>query len=108
MYELQTISPETLSKVTITRQEEILERTGSRLDLRQALALLRKETDGFTQKKEAALEADALLMQLLQRDGAVPSTPVSATEKQSNRLRLQAAATAKALELLELELQLAA
>ena len=102
MYGLAKIDIKDLKKVKIIDQEEIIQRTGSPLDLSAGYELIRKETGDFTKENREAKEADALFIELLEKRKA--TMPVDKGDP--NRLRLQA--QAKALELLELELELAA
>lgn len=117
MYELEKVNPADLDKIRVTRQDKILELTGSKFDPSKAYEMISQETGGFKQELGKAKEADALFIQLLKRDGvALPSDkPKKEAGKKSNTktddrssIRIREQERARSIEILQLKLKLAA
>lgn len=105
MYHLEKVKKEDLGKIEIRNQDEIIERTGSNLDLPKAYILIKRESKDFKEDHPKAREADRLFLELLERSGVVAGDKKKDTN-QSSRIRLQEQERSRELELLELEMEL--
>ncbi len=106
MYKIKDIKPAALKAVTILHQQEILERTKSKLDPVQAFKIIKEESDGFSKSNVKAQEGDELLYELVHRDTKATSAAPKKKSSEKEAIQIQAKARARALELLELELKL--
>ena len=106
MYQLTKVKPEVLSKVQVKNQEKILELTGSKLEPAKAFEIIKNETKDFKEANEKAKQADQLFMELLKLNGI--SVNGTTAKNDGGKIRLREQERARALDLLELELQLAA
>jgi hypothetical protein len=105
MYQIAKVKTEDLSKVTVKNQDKIMELTGRKLDPSKAFQVIKNETKGFTVDSEKAKKADRLFADFLKKNGI----EINETDHKSNtKIRLQEQERARALDLLELELKLAA
>ncbi|MBW4971277.1 hypothetical protein KZY98_12465 [Croceibacter atlanticus] len=68
MYKTKDISKAELKALAIKNQDEIVELTGSELDPVKAWEVIKQATDNFTKSDLKALEADALLYEMLHPD----------------------------------------
>lgn len=106
MYQLTKVKPQDLSKVQVKNQDKILELTGSKLEPLKAFEIIKTETKDFKESNEKAKQADGLFIELLKLNGI--SVNGTAVKTDGGKIRLREQERARALELLELELQLAA
>ncbi|WP_010520455.1 hypothetical protein [Aquimarina agarivorans] len=104
MYKTKAITKKELQAVSIKNQEEITELTGCKLDLFNAWGLIKSTSKNFTVADLKAQEADALLYEIVNPGKKKKTKPNSNSEL----IRLQEKERARALELLELELLIAA
>ncbi len=104
MYKTKNTTQQDLKALEIKNQEDILELTGSKLDTVKAWEVIKSASENFSNSDLKAQEADALLYEML-----YPKTKQK-TSKDSNKeiIRLKEKERARALELLELELLIAA
>ena len=65
MYKTKDIKSKELNTLDIKNQAEILQHTGSKLDLVKAWEVIKNVSDNFTKSDEKAQEADTLLYQIL-------------------------------------------
>tara|TARA_R110002072_G_scaffold8208_1_gene42908 strand:+ start:2584 stop:2901 length:318 start_codon:yes stop_codon:yes gene_type:complete len=105
MYQLTKVKPEVLSKVQVKNQDKILELTGSKLEPTKAFEIIKNETKDFKEANEKAKQADQLFMELLKLNGISVN---GAAGNAGGKIRLREQERARAIELLELELELAA
>lgn len=104
MYKTKAITKKELQAIKIANQEDIEALTGSPLDPVKAWEVIKRTSENFNISDEKALEADALLFEILN-----PEIKASKPTKDSKEIiRLQEKERARALELLELELLIAA
>ncbi|MBL6450033.1 hypothetical protein JMN32_27210 [Fulvivirga sp. 29W222] len=117
MYKLKKINPADLEKIQVRKQDKILELTGSKFDPAKAYEMVSQETGGFKQEVDKAKEADALFVQLLEREGiALPEDkPKKGARKKSNpetdnrsRIRIQEQERSRAIEIMQLKFKLTA
>jgi|SRR5690606_35795616 len=106
MYQLNTIAPDTLSKIEVKRQDKIIELTGSPFDPAKAFEVIKKETKDFTKEHQKAREADRLFMELLKLNGIAVQDKMGSNKTAEARMRLHEQERLRSLELLELELEL--
>ena len=105
MYQIAIVKTQDLSKATVQNQDKIMEMTGRKLDPEKAFQVIKNETKGFTVDSEKAKKADRLFADFLKKNGIeMNGTP----NKSNTKIRLQEQERSRALDLLELELKLAA
>lgn len=104
MYKTKNTTKDALKALKIKNQDEIVDLTGSKLDPVKAWEVIKSTSEDFNKSDVKAQEADALLYKMLY--------PEMQKKKDSNNdkeiIRLQEKERARALELLELELLIAA
>lgn len=104
MYKTKNTTKDALKALKIKNQDEILDLTGSKLDPVKAWEVIKSISEDFNKSDVKAQEADALLYKMLH--------PEMQKKKDDNDdkeiIRLQEKERARALELLELELLIAA
>jgi hypothetical protein len=104
MYKTKDITKKELQAINVVNQDEIKDLTGSKLDPMKAWEVIKRTSDNFKIADEKAQEADALLFEILN-----PKIKKSKKKNDTNEIiRLQEKERARALELLELELLIAA
>jgi len=104
MYKTKDITKKELQAVKVANQDEIEDLTGSKLDPIKAWEVIKRASDNFTKPDEKAKEADELLAKILK-----PNMKSSKKADDGKEIiRLQEKERARALELLELELLIAA
>tara|TARA_R110002049_G_scaffold113040_2_gene263048 strand:+ start:18604 stop:18918 length:315 start_codon:yes stop_codon:yes gene_type:complete len=104
MYKTKNITAKELKALKVINQDEIEDLTGSKLDPIKAWGVIKDVSDNFKNTDEKALEADQLLFEMLN-----PEMKQSKKSKNYDEtIRLQEKERARALELLELELLIAA
>lgn len=108
MYTLEKVKTADLSRIQVKKQEKILELTGSRFDPAKAFEVIRKETKDFKEQNEKAKEADALFAELLKLNGITVQPSQSGDKAEQSRVRIREQERARAIEIIELEMQLAA
>ena len=104
MYKTKNISKDALKALKIKNQDEIVDLTGSKLDPVKAWEVIKSTSEDFSKSDVKAQEADALLYEMLQ-------PKMQQNDKRSDAkeiIRLQEKERARALDLLELELLIAA
>ena len=104
MYKTKNITKDTLKALKIKNQDEIVDLTGSKLDPVKAWEVIKSTSEDFSKSDVKAQEADALLYEMLQ-------PKMQQNDKRSDAkeiIRLQEKERARALDLLELELLIAA
>ena len=69
MYKTKTVNPADLKKIAIQKQQKIREITGEELDPHKAWTIIKNESQDFTNSDQKAIEADALLAELMQVNG---------------------------------------
>ncbi|TGV03592.1 hypothetical protein [Flavivirga rizhaonensis] len=111
MYKTKDIEPKELNTFAIKNQDEILQHTGSKLDLVKAWEVIKNTSNNYTKSDEKVQEADTLLYQILNRkqESAAPKQTNSKKQKVSSSeetLEIQEKERSRALALLELELEL--
>ena len=104
MYKTKDITKQQLKKLEIKNQDEIVELTGSKLNPLVAWEVIKKTSNNFSTSDLKAEEADALLFKMLD----AKSKKTKTTSKEEQILRLKERERTRALELLELELLIAA
>ncbi len=105
MYSISNVKTEDLSKIEVKNQPKIIQLIGKKLNPVEAFEVIKKDSGGFTKSHKKAEEADRLLADLLKKNGIkVIGTP----KKSTNNIRLKEQERARSLDLLELELKLAA
>ncbi len=104
MYKTKEINKAALKALQIKNQDEIVELTGSKLNPVQAWEVIKSTSENFSKPDAKAQEADALLYKMLHPDVSKKTTKKNDTEI----IRLKEKERARALELLELELLIAA
>jgi len=104
MYKTKNTRKEDLKALKIKNQDEIVDLTGSKLDPVQAWEVIKSNSDDFQKSDAKAQEADALLYEMLHPE----SQNKKGNESGKEIIRLQENERARALELLELELLIAA
>lgn len=104
MYKTKNTTKDALRALKIKNQDEIEDLTGSKLDPVKAWEVIKSTSEDFNKSDVKAQEADALLYKMLH--------PEVKKEKRNDAnkeiIRLQEKERARALELLELELLIAA
>jgi hypothetical protein len=104
MYKTKDITAKELKALQVINQEEIEDLTGSKLNPVKAWEVIKDASDNFKNKDEKAMEADELLFEMLN-----PEIKKEKKTKGNNEIiRLQEKERARALDLLELELLIAA
>ncbi len=109
MYKTKNIDAKELKAVEIQNQDQIIESTGSALNLVKAHEIIKRTSSNFSKSEVKAQEADRLLYQLLNRDVKtdVKNQETSKTKQLSKEaLRIRQKQQASELALLELELEL--
>jgi hypothetical protein len=104
MYKTKNITKEALKALKIKNQDEIVDLTGSKLDPVKAWEVIKSTSEDFSKSDAKAQEADALLSEMLH-------PKMQQNDKRSDAkeiIRLQEKERARALDLLELELLIAA
>ena len=104
MYKTKNITKDALKALKIKNQDEIVDLTGSKLDPVKAWEVIKSTSEDFSKSDVKAQEADALLYEMLQ-------PKMQQNDKRSDAkeiIRLQEKERARALDLLELELLIAA
>jgi len=104
MYKTKNTTKEALKALKIKNQDEIVDLTGSKLDPIKAWEVIKSTSEDFNKSDVKAQEADALLYEMLHPE--VQKKENSNSDKEI--IRLQEKERARALELLELELLIAA
>ena len=104
MYKTKDTTQAQLKALKIKNQDEIVELTGSKLDPVKAWEVIKSTSEDFKKSDLKAQEADGLLYEMLRPKMEQKSTGRDAKEI----IRLQEKERARALELLELELLIAA
>lgn len=104
MYKTKEITKKDLQAIKVANQDEIEDLTGSKLDPFKAWEVIKRASDNFSKADEKAQEADILLYEMLNPDVKKSKKPKDDKEI----IRLQEKERARALELLELELLIAA
>ncbi|GAA0892602.1 hypothetical protein GCM10009122_22810 [Fulvivirga kasyanovii] len=108
MYILEKVKPADLSRIQVKKQDKIIELTGSRFDPAKAFEVIKKETKDFKEQNEKAKEADALFAELLKQNGIKVQPHQGGEKAEQNRVRIREQERARAIQILELEMQLAA
>ena len=90
--------------MSVKNQDEIVDLTGSKLDPVKAWEVIKSTSEDFSKSDAKAQEADALLYEMLHPKMQQKDTRSDAKEI----IRLQEKERARALDLLELELLIAA
>ena len=104
MYKTKNISKEALKALKIKNQDEIVDLTGSKLDPVKAWEVIKSTSEDFSKSDVKAEEADALLYEMLH-----PKMQQKDKRRDAKEIiRLQEKERARALDLLELELLIAA
>lgn len=104
MYKTKNITKDTLKALKIKNQDEIVDLTGSKLDPVKAWEVIKSTSEDFSKSDAKAQEADALLYEMLH-----PKMQQKDTRRDAKEIiRLQEKERARALDLLELELLIAA
>jgi len=104
MYKTKNTTKEALKALKIKNQDEIEDLTGSKLDPVKAWEVIKSTSEDFNKSDIKAQEADALLYKMLHPEMQKKKKNKDDTEI----IRLQEKERARALELLELELLIAA
>ncbi|WP_407264901.1 hypothetical protein R5N98_12605 [Tenacibaculum maritimum] len=104
MYKTKDITTKELKALQVINQDEIEELTGSKLNPAKAWEVIKDASDNFKNKDVKAMEADQLLYEMLNPEMKKSKKPEGTKEI----IRLQEKERARALELLELELLIAA
>ena len=104
MYKTKNTTKDALKALKIKNQDEIEDLTGSKLDPVKAWEVIKSTSEDFNKSDVKAQEADALLYKMLH-----PETKENKSDQSDKEIiRLQEKERARALELLELELLIAA
>ena len=104
MYKTKKTTKKELEQLKIVNQDEILELTGSKLNPIKAWEVIKSTSENFSKSDVKAQEADVLLFEIL---NSVKKKERSKTTSKET-IRIQEQERARALELLELELLIAA
>lgn len=104
MYKTKDVTQKQLQALKVVNQDEIEDLTGSKLNPVKAWEVIKEASGNFKNKDAKAQEADALLFEMLHPE----VKKVKRTTDNSETIRLQEKERARALELLELELLIAA
>ena len=104
MYKTKNTTKDALKALKIKNQDEIEDLTGSKLDPVKAWEVIKSTSEDFNKSDVKAQEADALLYKMLHPEMQKNKSDDSDKEI----IRLQEKERARALELLELELLIAA
>jgi hypothetical protein len=104
MYKTKNVTPKELKSLKVVNQDEIEDLTGSKLDPIQAWEVIKDVSDNFKKSDAKAQEADELLFEMLNPE----MKKAKKTEGNKETIRLQEKERARALDLLELELLIAA
>lgn len=104
MYKTKDITPTELKALKVINQDEIEDLTGSKLDPVKAWEVIKDVSDNFKNSDTKAQEADELLFEMLNPE----IKKVKKIEGNNETIRLQEKERARALDLLELELLIAA
>lgn len=104
MYKTKNTTKDALKALKIKNQDEIVDLTGSKLDPVKAWEVIKSTSEDFNKSDVKAQEADALLFKMLHPE--IQKEKRNDTDKEI--IRLQEKERARALELLELELLIAA
>ena len=104
MYKTKDITTKELKALQVINQVEIEDLTGSKLNPVKAWEVIKDASDNFKSKDAKAMEADQLLYEMLNPEMKKSKKPEGTKEI----IRLQEKERARALELLELELLIAA
>lgn len=108
MYQIKELKPQDIEKIKVKSQAQIIDLIGYELDPKKAFEVIKHDSKNFTNKNEDAIEADGLFMKLLTKNGIVLEGQTKPTKGIKSIQRIKEQERARALELLELELQLAA
>lgn len=114
MYRTENITEAQLQNVEIKDQAMIERYRGSKLNPLETYQLIKESTDGFTKDDPVAKEADQLLYWLVYPDkreeeaksSAAQTVEEPASETSLEELKLREKERLRALELLELELEI--
>jgi hypothetical protein len=104
MYKTKNITKDALKALKIKNQDEIVDLTGSKLDPVKAWEVIKLTSEDFSKSDAKAQEADMLLYEMLRPKMQQKGKRSDAKEI----IRLQEKERARALDLLELELLIAA
>jgi len=104
MYKTKNITKQELKALAIKNQDKIEELTGSKLDPVKAWEVIKSTSENFSKSDVKAQEADRLLYEMLHPK--MQKKKKNGDDKEI--IRLQEKERARALELLELELLIAA
>lgn len=104
MYKTKNSTPKELKALKVINQDEIEDLTGSKLDPVKAWEVIKDVSDNFKKSDAKAQEADQLLFEMLNPE----MKKAKKTEGNKETIRLQEKERARALDLLELELLIAA
>lgn len=104
MYKTKKTTKKELEQLKIVNQDEILELTGSKLNPIKAWEVIKSTSENFSKSDVKAQEADVLLFEIL---NSVKKKETSKTTSKET-IRIQEQERARALDLLELELLIAA
>ena len=105
MYKTSNIKPTDLEKIRVKNQGRIKEITGEELEPRKAWEIIKKESNGFTTDSPKAKQADELFAELMQVNGLTVSKS-KADDKE--RIRIRERERARAIEIMKLQLKIAA
>ncbi len=104
MYKTKNTTKKELEQLKIVNQDEILELTGSKLNPIKAWEVIKSTSENFSKSDAKAQEADALLFEMLNAGKKKEKSKMTSKET----IRIQEQERARALDLLELELLIAA
>ena len=104
MYKTKDVTQKQLQALKVVNQDEIEDLTGSKLNPVKAWEVIKEASDNFKNKDAKAQEADVLLFEMLYPE----VKPDQQIPDQQEIIRLKEKERARALELLELELLIAA
>ena len=110
MYRTQNITTGQLGQIAIYNQDQIVDLTGSKLNLAKVHEVIRTESKDFTKSSVKAQQADDLLADLLEKRGIDVPKPVDEPAQADDNYDWEQEQKAKAmqleLELLALEMEL--
>ena len=104
MYKTKNTTKKELEQLKIVNQDEIFELTGSKLNPIKAWEVIKSTSENFSKSDVKAQEADTLLFEML--NAGKKKETYKTTSKET--IRIQEQERARALDLLELELLIAA
>jgi hypothetical protein len=104
MYKTKNSTTKELKALKVINQDEIEDLTGSKLDPVKAWEVIKDVSDNFKKSDAKAQEADQLLFEMLNPE----MKKAKKTDGNKETIRLQEKERARALDLLELELLIAA